>query len=415
MPVESISAEMPRVLVVDDSAVIRQAIHKMLRSEFDLVLAGDGESGWEKLAEDRRISVLITDIEMPRLDGYAFICRIRAAEDPRIRDMPIITITGAEDDETKARAYACGATDFITKPLNAGQLQARVQAYLAFDPLHERGPEAAEGDVDELTRLYSRTAFMQQGSRLFPGQGEPVALIHLAIDGFRKLYRTHGDEVANRMLVWIARRLLVFGERNALVARIAGAEFALLYSALGQDEAMALGERIRQSFLENPFTDGALSIPLTVSLGLATPSAKATDFGLLAHLAERRLRYAESKGGNQLSVSGLEELLPSPEELVLAAPAETGTSLSTEELEDFAAHGLAVPSPVPLQEIPRELISIDRALALIAGDRASLLEPYLGLLMEEVWPLITLFARQRNLDADASLEALKTLIANPRH
>uniref|UniRef100_UPI002615A8AF response regulator n=1 Tax=Acidiferrobacter sp. TaxID=1872107 RepID=UPI002615A8AF len=107
-----------RVLVVDDSAVIRQAISKMLKVDFDVAVAADGEAGWETLLQAPDVGVLITDIEMPRLDGYAFICRVRASDDPHIRDLPIIVITGADDDETKTRAFACGATDFITKPLN---------------------------------------------------------------------------------------------------------------------------------------------------------------------------------------------------------------------------------------------------------------------------------------------------------
>src|SRR6266849_3366867 len=106
-----ISNETARVLVVDDAPVIRHAIKKMLTSDFDVLLAEDGETAWKKLVQDEQIKLLITDIEMPGLDGYAFICRIRASDEARIRDLPIITITGAEDEETKERAYACGATD----------------------------------------------------------------------------------------------------------------------------------------------------------------------------------------------------------------------------------------------------------------------------------------------------------------
>ncbi|MHB1951010.1 MAG: GGDEF domain-containing response regulator [Acidiferrobacteraceae bacterium] len=393
------------MLVVDDSAVIRQAINKMLRSEFDLVLAGDGESGWERLSADQRISVLITDIEMPKLDGYAFICRVRAAEDPRIRDMPIITITGAEDEETKARAYACGATDFITKPLNAAQLHARVQAYLGFDRNDDKSA-IADDDVDELTRLYGRRAFIQHGNRLFPGD-TPVALVHLAVDGFRRLYRQHGDDMADRLLVWIGRKLLGFAEQNTLLARIGGAEFAFLLPGAGRDGTLALCERIRQAFLQEKFSEGAVSVPLTVSLGVALPGPGLTDFDQLMQLAERRLRYAESKGGNQVGVSGLEELL-SPEELVLAAP-EDVASLSTAELEELAAlvPDRAAPAPPSPGAIPAELISIDRALAWLAEQRGQDLVPYIDILVERLLPLLRLYARSRDLEDDVTLSALE--------
>lgn len=406
LPVDSKSNELRRILVVDDSAVIRQAINKMLRSEFDLVLAGDGESGWEQLSADNRISVLITDIEMPRLDGYAFICRVRAADDPRIRDIPIITITSAEDEETKARAYACGATDFITKPLNAAQLQARVQAYLGFDR-PEAETVATGDDVDELTRLYGRKAFIQQGHRLFPGGGAPVALVHLAVDGFRKLYRQHGDEIADRILVWLGRRLMTFAEQNVLLARIGGAEFAFLLANFGREQAVSLCERIRQSLLESPFADGGLSIPLTVSLGVALPEANIADFDQLMRLADHRLRYAESKGGNQIGVSGLEEFL-SPEELVLVAP-EDNVLLSTQELEEFAAQ-TPISASTGDAPVPAELVSVDRALALLKEGRTGVLAPYLDVLVGSLLPLLRFYVLDRGLDPSVLLADLEKLV-----
>jgi PleD family two-component response regulator len=108
----SSTAEKPRVLVVDDSRLMRTAIHKFIQGEFQATEAEDGERGWEMLVGDDHIQVVIADVLMPRLDGYALICRIRAADEARIRDVPVIVITGAEDDETRERAFACGANEF---------------------------------------------------------------------------------------------------------------------------------------------------------------------------------------------------------------------------------------------------------------------------------------------------------------
>src|SRR5256885_6967375 len=112
------SGTKPHVLVADDSRVIRKAVTKILGNDFELVEADDGEAAWQQIERDQRIEVLMTDIEMPKLDGYGLICRVRAADESRLRDLPIIVITGAEDETTRERAYACGATDFITKPID---------------------------------------------------------------------------------------------------------------------------------------------------------------------------------------------------------------------------------------------------------------------------------------------------------
>lgn len=111
-----------RVLVVDDSAVIRKAISRVLDSEYDLLEADDGEAGWEALKTHNDLGVVISDVQMPNLDGYGMICRIRADADPKVRDVPVIVITSAEDDITRERAYACGANDFILKPIDSSQL-----------------------------------------------------------------------------------------------------------------------------------------------------------------------------------------------------------------------------------------------------------------------------------------------------
>ena len=112
----------PWVLVVDDSRVVRRTILNTLGDSFHVLEAGDGQAGWRLLRQNSRIEVVISDIQMPEMDGYSLICKVRAVEDPALREVPIIVITSADDEITRERAYACGANDFILKPFHAGQL-----------------------------------------------------------------------------------------------------------------------------------------------------------------------------------------------------------------------------------------------------------------------------------------------------
>jgi len=121
--------ERSRVLVVDDSAVIRKAISRVLDSDYDLLEAIDGEAGWEALKTNQDLGVVISDVQMPKLDGYGMICRIRADNDPKVRDVPVIVITSADDDITRERAYACGANDFILKPIDSDQLLSCIRTH----------------------------------------------------------------------------------------------------------------------------------------------------------------------------------------------------------------------------------------------------------------------------------------------
>jgi len=117
----------PSVLVVDDSRVIRVSVKRALESDYTLLEAEDGEKGLAS-AQHQKPDLVISDINMPNLDGYGLICQLRAQED--IGNVPIIVVTSAEEDIVRERAYACGANAFILKPFDPDQLRDTVQKHL---------------------------------------------------------------------------------------------------------------------------------------------------------------------------------------------------------------------------------------------------------------------------------------------
>ncbi len=114
-----------RILIVDDSRTVRAAINQVLRSHFEVIQAEDGEEAWQQLTQTPGIRMVISDIMMPNLDGYGLICRIRAAEQEAIKHLPVVVITSSDDDITRERAHACGANDFIVKPVEFSDLIER--------------------------------------------------------------------------------------------------------------------------------------------------------------------------------------------------------------------------------------------------------------------------------------------------
>lgn len=120
------TSQKTRVMIVDDSRTVRAALNIILRADYEVIQAEDGEDGWQKLEQNPGISILITDIMMPKLDGYGLICRLRASNDAALSELPIMVITSSDDDITRERAHACGATDFIIKPVESSDLLERV-------------------------------------------------------------------------------------------------------------------------------------------------------------------------------------------------------------------------------------------------------------------------------------------------
>ena len=120
------SEQEKHILVVDDSKTVRASLKKTLQDHYKVTEAVDGEDGWEKLQQNSDVLLVITDIMMPNLDGYGLICRIRGSDSLVNKKLPIIVVTSAEDDLTRERAHACGANNFIVKPVESSDLLERV-------------------------------------------------------------------------------------------------------------------------------------------------------------------------------------------------------------------------------------------------------------------------------------------------
>ena len=373
------AAEKPIVLVIDDSRVIRRAIGKILSPEFTLVEAEDGEIGWERLISDSRVQVAISDVEMPKLDGYSLICRIRASDEQRLRDLPIIVITGAQDDQTRERAFACGATDFIIKPIDGVQLLARARAHARLDQTTRKLSETSKSleeqtAVDPLTELHSRRYFVQRATQdlaFAKRHGQDLALIRLEFDNFRDIYKRHGDEVCDQIFIWLAGLMRANSRVEDTPARIRGGEFAILAPSSDRREATTLAERLRNAVANAPFNHNGTPIPLSISLGLATLNSDRVDTidNLMAR-AEQKLTLAKAAGGNQLGL-GYEDEVPAPEEAVFEQP------------------------------------DLETALKLINGGDGGKLLPYLPDLLTRVLPLVELCDQQLELDLALTLNSLK--------
>src|SRR5258705_2657872 len=119
-----------RVLLVDDSRIVRTTIARLIRKSFDVREEADGEAGWQAISTDPSIVVVFSDIQMPKLDGFALLERIRKSDDPRVKTIPVIVISGDEDDATHRRARASGANHFITKTTDGTEILSRIDNLL---------------------------------------------------------------------------------------------------------------------------------------------------------------------------------------------------------------------------------------------------------------------------------------------
>jgi CheY-like chemotaxis protein len=121
------SAVKPRILIADDSTLVRAVLIKHVEEWFEFREALDGEEAWQLLLTDPQIHIVITDLTMPKLDGYGLLQRIRTSEIEHIRTMPVIVVSGSDQHEERERAKAAGAADVITKSIDTTQLLSRLE------------------------------------------------------------------------------------------------------------------------------------------------------------------------------------------------------------------------------------------------------------------------------------------------
>lgn len=380
------AAAKPRVLVVDDSRVIRIAARKILKDEFEPLEAGDGEEAWELLAKDTEIALVMSDLSMPYLDGMGLLQRLRNSDLERLRNMPVIIVTGAEDDDTaKTRAFAGGATDFITKPFDSVQLLAHTRSHVRLQKTTQELKETTTvlqetPATDPFTGLGNQKAFLERGQQGLAHairHRSELALILLQVDNFDTLFVQHGKPVGGAILKAVTAAIQDEIRREDAPARISMARFGLVTCCANEDGARGLAARIcaRVARMSVTGKDGK-PLPITLSASVAAPDLEAVEpprFENLLTVLVKRLERALAQGPSIVTD-------------------DSGVSLP------IAASAAPAVTAVP---------AIDAALQRLARGDAASVRPHLRELARSVLPLLTHWNQAEQRGLDGLLEQLR--------
>jgi diguanylate cyclase (GGDEF)-like protein len=303
-----------KILVVDDSVTIRAGLTRALVDELTIVEAVNGEDGWTVLQENEDIELVITDLDMPVLNGYDLIKRIRNSEISRIANIPVIVVTGAEDLKAKYRAFVEGANDFISKNSDRVELMARVRAHQKLAQTI-RELEASrlilksQADTDSLTKLTNRRSFFVKAEgclELMRRHKEHFSVLMVDIDHFKIINDTYGHQAGDYILTEVAKLLSNNVRTNDVLARIGGEEFTVALPYSNRLASIVMAERLRSAISSAKFTYADKQINVTISLGVASmdkDDEEARSVDELLAIADRRLYAAKRKGRNRLCAS----------------------------------------------------------------------------------------------------------------
>jgi len=276
-----------RVLFVDDSRLMRYAGSKFLHGHCDVVLAEDGRQAWRTLTRDDQIDLVFTDLMMPVMDGHELIRRIRQSSEARIRQLPVLVVTG--DDETSARELAIseGASDFIAKPFSPDDLRHALvsgnRAYHQPSPrIAEMPPELVAGTAvgspfqqPEEPASYCRR--LQQTISFHQRQQLDLALLHVQFQGYWQLNNRFGRHWADAVMRNLDRILVEELRDEDSVHRTADDLFSVILMATGREGARVLTRRLRHRLVGSRMRFSSMEVPIEVRFAVQFPDLSQED------------------------------------------------------------------------------------------------------------------------------------------
>jgi len=294
------------VLVIDDDPDIHRLLAVLLHPEqVELVHALSAEDGLA-MARARTPDLVLLDMRMPDADGDE-VCQL-LKDDPRTAGAAVIMLSAADDTDTKVRCFDLGAVDYVTKPFQGPELQARVRAALRTQ--HYLALLAREARLDGLTGLWNRSYLDDALTRAVATHrrhGRPFCLAMVDVDHFKRLNDTHGHPFGDRVLQEIARALQAAVREADIVCRYGGEEFALLLADARRGEGEAACRRVHEHLARMRLHSGRERVSVTASVGLASSVGNlvaADPCAAILEAADRALYAAKAGGRNQTRVAG---------------------------------------------------------------------------------------------------------------
>lgn len=360
----------PRVLIADDSRIVRASLVQHLKDRFDIREVTDGEAAWQAILLDSSIRVVISDLTMPKVDGYELLNRVRSSKVQRIRELPIVIISGEDETADRERAAGVGATDFIRKGVGAAELIARMEVLVRLSSTREALAESqasleSSRTVDTDTELLNLPFFDKQVEKLVSYARRnlsDVAVICVRVELSRPDSDTWDGESDQRIKL-VGRAIAASIRLEDLGTRSDKYEFCVATPSSGLSGVLRFAARLRK-VLENAETAGP-GVEVWTCIGVATLSEELRRSAEeLRALAQKRAEKAQQNRSRRIVLG--------------AGDGETGT---------------VEPQPV------EGSMDINLALALIRAGRAAEVVPHLPRLLQQVAPLLKLVRQQRELQA----------------
>jgi two-component system cell cycle response regulator len=296
-----------RILVAEDDFTSRSILVAILKKwGYDLIVTEDGLAAWEALHLPDAPRLVLLDWDMPGLDGLEVCRRIRAQETPN--PPYVILLTGRGEKGDLVRGLETGANDYVTKPYDSTELQARIRVgermlEMQAKLLEARDTMAHLAKHDPLTGLFNRRAILERLAQEISRakrDGAKLSVGMFDLDHFKKINDTYGHQTGDDVLVAFARLIQSRLREYDCVGRYGGEEFLVIASGSEGRADERLYERLRAGVAGSQIPTKTGEVSLTVSVGVASGTGCSTVDDLLA-AADAALYEAKAAGRNRVA------------------------------------------------------------------------------------------------------------------
>lgn len=289
------------VLVVDDSKVSRKITCKFLETQkFNILEAENGKEALEQVGKHPEIKLIITDYNMPLMDGFELVTELR--KEHSMDQLGIIGISAQGNPLLSAKFLKRGANDFVTKPFAEEEFFWRVNQSVELLDYIQKVRDAATQDY--LTKLYNRRYFFEVGTKLFENAKREHLSLSIAIidiDHFKKVNDTYGHDCGDAVIKSVANILGSSFRSSDVVARYGGEEFCVITTNASAEDSFEIFEKVRKKIEALEVTLNEKTIKVTISTGVKAGIKKTLEDTLKE--ADELLYEAKESGRNRVLVS----------------------------------------------------------------------------------------------------------------
>jgi len=390
-----------RLLLVDDDEVLRSYMLRRLQLDECVVdEAGDVETA-RRLLREHDYDLVILDLLMHPHSGYELFDFLK--DDPTLKWLPLIVLSGRNDLGDKVRCFHLGADDYVTKPFQYDELAARIYGLLKraknFEQLAFR---------DALTGVFNRRYFdLQIGIELQRTERfeSPMSLVFIDIDCFKSINDTYGHQVGDLVLQGLAHVLQSTFRSTDLLARFGGEEFVIALPNITADQAVAMVQAVLEKLRSQPVAKHeGQSFFVTFSAGVAQwkPGMAVSEW---THDADAAMYQAKQQGRNR--VLSILDVAAGLENYAAASTMEPRKRLLIVD-DDQILRSIVIGK---LEHLPIDIVEVadgDEAVELLA--RSS----FDACILDGIMPRLDGFSLLEHIKSEAAFAEMKVLMLSAK-